>query len=373
MGIRSLPVMLGAERAARLACVVMALPQVVVIALARSFGAGPIHAVIVARVARRTGDPDGAVPEGADREGALVFRLRHSPLRVGHAGAQRFAVQIFAPPLPSTSRRFRHERVRNLRRGRGRRRPGRRHDRRRSCQCAGARSCCSTRPGASSPAAVRSRRARARLRRSQIDPALRPDLVRPDGLAEAALPSTCRSTPAAMSASSTARSSTSSCASAPPRNGATRADRQRSKSPDARRRTASRSFITSARTGPARSRCGPSMVVGADGANSAVRREALADVKPPKYVFAYHEIVKAPDGADHVEWRLQPDPLRHLLRWFDVARLLLLGVPARRQDERRHRQRQQGILAARRHRRSARPYRPGRSWRQSAGKARRSH
>lgn len=37
------------------------------------------------------------------------------------------------------------------------------------------------------------------------------------------------------------------------------------------------------------------MVVGADGANSAVRREALPGVKAPKYVFAYHEVIKAPE------------------------------------------------------------------------------
>ena len=38
-------------------------------------------------------------------------------------------------------------------------------------------------------------------------------------------------------------------------------------------------------------------LIGADGANSAVRREALADVRKPKFVFAYHEIVKAPTDA----------------------------------------------------------------------------
>jgi geranylgeranyl reductase len=39
------------------------------------------------------------------------------------------------------------------------------------------------------------------------------------------------------------------------------------------------------------------IVVGADGANSAVRREALPNVRKPKFVFAYHEIVKAPTDA----------------------------------------------------------------------------
>ncbi len=47
MGIRTIPVQLGADRAARLACAVMALPQVAVIALL-VFWALPIHAALVA-------------------------------------------------------------------------------------------------------------------------------------------------------------------------------------------------------------------------------------------------------------------------------------------------------------------------------------
>ena len=47
MGVGSLPARLGPERAARLACWVMAVPQVVVIALLFAWGA-PIHAAIVA-------------------------------------------------------------------------------------------------------------------------------------------------------------------------------------------------------------------------------------------------------------------------------------------------------------------------------------
>jgi chlorophyll synthase len=46
MGIGSLPVRLGVERAARLACWVMALPQVVVVALLAAWGS-PIHALAV--------------------------------------------------------------------------------------------------------------------------------------------------------------------------------------------------------------------------------------------------------------------------------------------------------------------------------------
>ena len=49
MGLSSLPVKLGPERAARLACWVMAVPQVVVIVLLANWGA-PIHAAVVAAV-----------------------------------------------------------------------------------------------------------------------------------------------------------------------------------------------------------------------------------------------------------------------------------------------------------------------------------
>jgi geranylgeranyl reductase len=39
-------------------------------------------------------------------------------------------------------------------------------------------------------------------------------------------------------------------------------------------------------------------VIGADGANSAVRRLMFPASKKPPYVFAYHEIVESPSGAD---------------------------------------------------------------------------
>ena len=47
MGIGSLPVQLGADSAAQLACVVMAVPQVVVVAILLSWGTW-IHAAVVA-------------------------------------------------------------------------------------------------------------------------------------------------------------------------------------------------------------------------------------------------------------------------------------------------------------------------------------
>jgi chlorophyll synthase len=55
MGVRSLPVMLGADVAARVACLVMALPQVIVITLLVAWGrplhAGLIAALLVAQIA----------------------------------------------------------------------------------------------------------------------------------------------------------------------------------------------------------------------------------------------------------------------------------------------------------------------------------
>jgi chlorophyll synthase len=47
MGVGSLPVRLGVDRAARVACAVMAVPQVVVVALLIAWGS-PVHAGIVA-------------------------------------------------------------------------------------------------------------------------------------------------------------------------------------------------------------------------------------------------------------------------------------------------------------------------------------
>jgi chlorophyll synthase len=64
--VRSLPVQLGPARAARLACLVMALPQVAVIALLLAWGrpwhAGIILALLVGQgslMARFLGDPKG--------------------------------------------------------------------------------------------------------------------------------------------------------------------------------------------------------------------------------------------------------------------------------------------------------------------------
>ena len=69
MGVRSLPVQLGEANAARLACVVMALPQVVVIALLYQWGqqyhAMAVGAVLLAQLgcmARLLTDPEALAP-----------------------------------------------------------------------------------------------------------------------------------------------------------------------------------------------------------------------------------------------------------------------------------------------------------------------
>ncbi|MBB1251206.1 geranylgeranyl diphosphate reductase [Rhizobium sp. G21] len=48
---------------------------------------------------------------------------------------------------------------------------------------------------------------------------------------------------------------------------------------------------------PARDTARARMVIGADGANSVVRRQMFAAHRRPTYVFAYHEIVETPDGC----------------------------------------------------------------------------
>lgn len=55
------------------------------------------------------------------------------------------------------------------------------------------------------------------------------------------------------------------------------------------------------------------VVIGADGANSAVARQCVPGADKMKFVFAYHEIVRTPDGQDpnrcdiHYKGRLSPD------------------------------------------------------------------
>ena len=52
------------------------------------------------------------------------------------------------------------------------------------------------------------------------------------------------------------------------------------------------------------------IVVGADGANSAVGRLAIRNARKTKFVFAYHEIVKAPVEAGAAETKISYDRSR---------------------------------------------------------------
>ena len=92
-GIRSLPVQLGVEGAARFACLVMALPQVAVIALLFGWSRG-WHAAIVALLLVGQIVLMRRLLGGSPRAGGLVQRHRHHPLRARHAG-----LRLRAPPI----------------------------------------------------------------------------------------------------------------------------------------------------------------------------------------------------------------------------------------------------------------------------------
>ena len=240
-----------------------------------------------------------------------------------------------------------------LRRGRHRRRPGRRHG--------------GPRPGQPGPqrAAAGPRRPHQTLRR-------RDTAARHQGLPDPRSPAggqgtfgahdfaarTARSTSPSKTASSawsTASTSTSGCANVPP--AAVRC------APPARSRrwntpTTAWPWCTSARarTRPARRRATPPRCVpAASSAPTAHARRWRNSVCPgaedTEYVFAYHEIVRAPARKAR---RLRRHTLRRLLPRRTQPRLLRLGVPARRHAQHRHRQRRQGLFAARRHRHAAR-------------------
>lgn len=67
---------------------------------------------------------------------------------------------------------------------------------------------------------------------------------------------------------------------------------------DAEREADGRVFVTFTDGAGMRHSVRTRMIIGADGANSAVRRTMFGDDRKPPYVFAYHEIVRTPD-ADH--------------------------------------------------------------------------
>ena len=138
----------------------------------------------------------------------------------------------------------------------------------------------------------------------------------------------------ASSAWSTATASTSGCANAPQSAGAARARHLRRMERDP---TACVGAFADARapTDAPGARC----VIGADGARSAVARQAVPGAEPG----ASCSPTTRSCARRRARGRRRSGALRRLLPRQPVARLLRLGVPARPDDERRHRQRRQGL------------------------------
>jgi chlorophyll synthase len=99
LGLRSLPVQLGVRNAARLACLVMAAPQVVVIVLMAQWGR-PIHAAVIGvsllvqcvLMVRLLGSP---------RERAAWYNATGTTLYVLGMLAAAFALRSLLPELAS--------------------------------------------------------------------------------------------------------------------------------------------------------------------------------------------------------------------------------------------------------------------------------
>ena len=85
-GLASLPAVLGVDRAARLACFIMGVPQLVVIALLFAWGF-PLHALIVARTAVRPGGVHAAHDDRSPATGILVQRNGYDNVCLWHAGS----------------------------------------------------------------------------------------------------------------------------------------------------------------------------------------------------------------------------------------------------------------------------------------------
>ena len=189
--------------------------------------------------------------------------------------------------------------------------------------------------------------------------------LRAHGLALGAGTSTCRST-AASSAWWTATCSTNGCASAPPAPAPCAAPAPSSGSSAAT--TASPQVLYQPKRPPrdaAPERVRARAVIGADGALSQVARQRRSGRRPGALRVRLSR--NHPLAARR---RFRSGALRRLLQRRDVARFLQLDLPARRHHQRRHRQRPQGVLAARRGRRSCAKW-PGWTGRKpSAAKAR---
>ncbi len=84
LGVRSLPVQLGVERAVRLACVVMAAPQVAVIGLLLIWGR-PVYAALVGALLLGQFALMPRLLANPSKGAAALQRDRHDPLRARHA------------------------------------------------------------------------------------------------------------------------------------------------------------------------------------------------------------------------------------------------------------------------------------------------
>ena len=92
LGLGSLPVRLGAERAGRVACLAMALPQFVVVALLAAWGE-PYHALAVAASLGLQMACMVRLLKRSARTRPLVQRHRREPLRARHAGERLCAAR----------------------------------------------------------------------------------------------------------------------------------------------------------------------------------------------------------------------------------------------------------------------------------------
>ena len=130
--------------------------------------------------------------------------------------------------------------------------------------------------------------------------------------------------------------STNGCATAPRHTGAIRRDRQiRERS---RAMTTASRWCSSTRAGRrSRPTVRARVVIGADGAKSAVAAQCIPGADRVPHVFAYHEIVRAPaTGFDGTRCDVYYQGLA-------VARLLRLGLSARRHRQRRQRLERKGF------------------------------
>ena len=269
--------------------------------------------------------------------------------------AAAFAVQ--------PSRGFSHERTRILRRRRGRRRPGRCHRGGRSRPRRARRPCCSTARAASSRAAAPSAPPGARLHHPRKS-ALRAYPVGAHGLALRQGGRHADQRTAATSASSTREVFDEFLRARAVESGATRRTGTFTKIT----RDADDGAIVHWTSDAGEQQVRARAVVGADGANSAVGRSALPGARTRSSC----------SPTTRSSRRRQPPPMptaRRAVISITMVRcrpISIRGCSARRQDEHRHRQRQQGLQLEGCDRRAATSHGLGRVRNDPPRKARRS-